>query len=343
MISLIVVNFRSSALAEEAIRSARATSSETIQVVVVDNSCDEREAALLRAFADVLVVSEKNSGYAGGINQGRRVSDGDILIVANPDIRFHPGAIDRLAAELAHAAVAGPALYWDESLSWHLPPADPYTTRARVDAVMASRARSWQMERDRRRIRQRLRFWSSTETRAVDALSGAVLAIRSEAFDDVSGFDEKRFSLYFEETDFLRRVAERHGTVVYVPAASCQHLHNQSAVQVSADAAARYAESEFRFLEKWSGPFAARAIKRLERALPPHEASPLSSPLVIDSDELLVEASPLGSFETAAGLFPKKGEVVSIPENAWTAPAIFLRVIERATTRVVSTYVTVRT
>ena len=43
-IALLVVNYRSSALALDAIRTARAASSRPLQVVAVDNSVDSAEA-----------------------------------------------------------------------------------------------------------------------------------------------------------------------------------------------------------------------------------------------------------------------------------------------------------
>ncbi len=336
MISLLVVNYRSSKLAAEAIRTARAASSQPLQVVVVDNSCDASEAAALRGVADTLVVSETNRGYAGGINLGRRACEGDILLVANPDLVFSEDAIDRLADALRDAAVAGPALFWDAEQQWHLPPGDLYTGRERVDAILASRSRVWFEERDRRRFRKRLAFWTLERTTSVPMLSGAVMAIRAAAFDDIHGFDE-RFALYFEETDFLRRVAERRGRIAYVPNARCRHLHNQSAAQIADQAAARYAESELRYLEKWNGPFAARAIKRFERALPSYDAQRIEGPIVVDRDDVIVEASPLPSFDTAAGHLARG--VIDVPRDAWTVPAIYLRTVVRSTGEVLATYV----
>ena len=58
MLSLLVVNYRSAALAIDAIRSARAATTDELQVVVVDNSCDAAEADALRPHADVLLVSD---------------------------------------------------------------------------------------------------------------------------------------------------------------------------------------------------------------------------------------------------------------------------------------------
>ena len=278
MISLLVVNYRAAALAAEAIRTARAASIEPLQVVAVDNSVDPLEAEALRAVADVVVVSDSNRGYAGGINLGRRACEGETIVVTNPDVIFGERAIDRLNDELgAGVSVAGPALFWDDEHTWFLPPGDRQTTLEKLDEVLAGRSRAWREQRDRRRFRRRLAFWSLRETTAVSMLSGAVMAIRTADFDDLGGFDE-RFPLYFEETDFLRRVIERRKRIVYVPAAKCRHIYNQSAGEAADHASASYAISEMRYLEKWSGPFLARLFARL--------ATPAVIPSVYDERDV---------------------------------------------------------
>ncbi|HVG23682.1 MAG TPA: glycosyltransferase, partial [Thermoanaerobaculia bacterium] len=265
MISLLVVNFRSAALAAEAVRSARAASASQLQVVIVDNSCDAREAAALQSVADTLLVSKTNRGYAGAINDGRRACEGDVIVISNPDVLFAPRAIDLLAAALdAKTAVAGPALFWDDAHRWHLPPGDLLTAKEKLDQILASRSEVWRAQRDERRFAARVAFWSTRETTPVRMLSGAVMAVRARDFDALEGFDE-RFPLYFEETDFLRRVAHHRKRIVYVPEAKVRHVYNQSASQTADVAAARYAESEWKYLEKWNGPWLARVMKRLER------------------------------------------------------------------------------
>src|SRR5882724_5631981 len=124
--SLLIVNYRSAPLALDAIRTARAASSQPLQVVVVDNSVDPSEVELLHRDADVVIASPRNLGYAGGINLGRRACDGEVVIVSNPDVRFGEMAIDRLVE--VDAAVAGPALFWDDRHEWMLPPAELHTT-----------------------------------------------------------------------------------------------------------------------------------------------------------------------------------------------------------------------
>jgi GT2 family glycosyltransferase len=331
MISLLIVNYRSVGLAAEAIRSARATTSAPLQVVVVDNSLDAREAEALHGHADVVIVSDTNRGYSGGINLGRPRCSGDVIVVSNPDVVFAEGCLDGLAAALNEkTSVAGPAFFWDDGHRWMLPPADLGSGWEKVDEVFASRARSWRVERDRRRYRKRVHFWSLTETTPVDALSGAVMAIRADDFDAVGGFDE-RFPLYFEEIDFVRRLAERGREIVYVPEARCRHLFDQSASQSSDESSQRYAVSELRYLEKWNGPFVARTLKKLERPMPGFDALPLAGPLTLDRDDVVVEVSPLPSFTTAAGHFPVT-RTVELPREvvrSFRRGPLFLRVVQR--------------
>jgi N-acetylglucosaminyl-diphospho-decaprenol L-rhamnosyltransferase len=345
MISLLIVNFRSATLAANAVRSARATTTAPLQVVIVDNTCDPAEAEALRGLGDELIVSSTNRGYAGGINAGRPACAGDTIVIGNPDVTFGPGALDELHAALAEGhAAAGPALFWDDAHTWILPPGDRATTAEKVDEVIASRSPAWLAGRDRRRFRARLDFWSLHRTTPVKMLSGAIMAIRSRDFDAVGGFDE-RFRLYFEETDFLRRIAERRKSIVYVPAARCRHMYNQSAGQAAEQSAAAYAESELRYLEKWTGPLVARVLKRLERPAPFREGDAIRGPIAIDRDDVIVEASPLPTFATAAGHLPR-AKIVDIPDEVWASipcGVLYLRTVDTTNAEVLATYTRYRT
>jgi len=324
-VSLLVINFRSAALAADAIATARAASSRPLQVIVVDNSVDPTEADALRSAADKVVVSPRNVGYAAGINAGRKFCDGDVIVVSNPDVRFGAKAVDELVD--ADAAVAGPALFWDDAYRWMLPPAELHTRREVIDRVFASRSRAWAMRRARRRFLERVAFWSLDRTTRMRAISGAVMAIRANAFDVAGGFDE-RFPLYFEENDFLRRV---RGDVVYVPSARCRHLYNQSAAG-SPEAASLYARSELLYLQKWGGAFA----KRFEGDLQP------VAPEGGDSDEVVLEASPLANFETAAGTFSRVADISDDIWSTYRGDVLYLRTVERRTGRVLRSWTKAR-
>ena len=346
MISLVVVNYRSARLAADAVRSARATTTSPLHVVIVDNSRDAAEADALRAHADFLLVAATNLGYAGAINAARPHCRGDIAIFANPDVVFFDGAIDRLAATLTDpaVAVAGPALYWDDGRRWILPPSDLQTLGGKIDEVLASRLGVWRTRRSRRRLRRRLGFWALDQPKRVAAISGAVMAVRLRDFDAAGGFDE-RFALYFEETDFLRRVARSGMRIVYVPAAGCRHLYNQSAGADAPRAAALYAASEAAYFSKWYGEGLYRALKSFERVPAQPDHPRCTEPVELPADGLLVEASPLPSFDQAAGSFPASRSLVLPPDvaNAYRGDALYLRAVDTASARVVLACVRYRT
>jgi hypothetical protein len=203
-----------------------------------------------------------------------------------------------------------------------------------LSRAVASRSLSWRQRRDRRRIRSRIAFWSLADNTPARALSGSVLAIRSAAFDRVGGFDE-RFHLYYEETDFLRRLRER---IVYVPHAKCRHLYNQSAGESSA-APALYAQSEAAYLTKWNGRRVASMLKRLERPVPAIAAQSIDHRPVAVRPHMWIEASPLPNFDTAAG-YLATGESFTVPAAIWDTyrgDVLYLRVVEPSG-RVLATY-----
>ena len=334
MISLVIVNFRSANLTIDAIRSARASSREALRVIVVDNSLDPAEADRLRPHADVVVSAPSNAGYGAGLNRGASHVRGDVFIAANPDVIFSPGSIDDLVAALRDpdVAVAGPALFWDSNLDWKLPPADDLTLRSKLDEVFASRSKTWARSRDRRRIQRRLWFWRSEGTTRVTALSGAVMAIRVADFHAVGGFDE-RFFLYFEETDFLRRVAQRGRSILYVPSAKCRHIYDQSAGQVRDEASSAYSHSETAYLKKWYGRAAAKLIAMAGRNLEDLYDGARELPAEVPRAGLVIEASPLRSFSTAAAILNAPRDV-TLPTDVWASfkgSSLHMRAIDPAT------------
>ena len=328
-VALLVVNYKSSALALDAIRTARAATARPLHVVAVDNSVDAAEADALRGAADVVIASPANAGYAAAINAGRRACDAELIVVSNPDVRFAAGAIDALAG--AGAAVAGPALFWDDAHQWLLPPAELHTRAEVLDRALASRWDEWAARRDRRRVRARLAFWRLARTTRVRALSGAVMAIRAKAFDEAGGFDE-RYRLYFEENDFLRRV---RGEIAYVPAARCRHLYNQSAAGL-AEATTAYAASEREYLRKWGGTWAkgferaqSLAVGRWPLAESSQQPTANGQQPTANGQQptLTTEASPLPNFETAAGCLAGERDVSDDVWSAYRGDVLYMRTV----------------
>lgn len=342
--TLVVVNYFSARLTRDAISTARDASRAPLEAIVVDNSCDDGEWSTLEdAGADVRIRADRNLGYAGGINAGVRRARGDVIIVSNPDVRFHGDAVSRLIASIDDGVdAAGPALFWDDEERWILPPSDAMTRREWLDRTLAARYESWARARDRRRIRRRLEFWTRTSQVETGVLSGAVLAIRKAVLDRLGGFDES-YPLYFEEVDLLRRLRRTGRKIAYVPEARCRHLYNQSASRDGASAE-KFLESEIEFHRRWHGETFVKLIRRLGgRARHPGQPVPaeLPIPLPATSGDLLVEVAGEPSFDMAAGHFPE-GDKLVLPENVqetFTGDALYFRAVDRRSLETVGTWV----
>ena len=112
-----------------------------------------------------------------------------------------------------------------------------------------------------------------------------------------------------------------------------RHIYNQSA-GASAEAAAMYAQSEAEYLRKWGGI----TWKRLQRPLPARGERVAEGRVRGDVGKMVVEASPLPNFETAAGHFPKTWPI-ALPEEvlaSYRGPALHLRVVDRRTGEVLA-------
>ena len=337
--TLVVVNYHSAEMAQRAIETARAASALPLQAIVVDNSGDAAERARVeRIGADLVIDAPDNPGYGEGANRGAAAADGDVLIVANPDVTFGPGSIDRLADALGNERVAmtGPRFSWDAGGRWLLPPPE-FPTRAReIDRVLAGRSAAWRRWWRKRRREGRLEFWRLEGPAEVEALSGAVLCVRKEAFDRAAGFDPG-FRLYFEEIDLMARLRDQGGKLLYLPAARCHHLFNQSAGR-TASAPATYAESEIRFLSKRYGRrFARWAISNRRPLGSPGVFSTIAADRAIELPDgrWLAEASPLEEFTTAAGSFVDGPQLRFPPEilRDFRGRELFLLATELSTGR----------
>ena len=127
-ISLVLVCHRSSEALPECLSSFRrqaAAAGVEAEVVAVEHSEDPEEARRVADAGVDRLLERPNLGYAAGLNAGAAEAHGEVLLLANPDIRFLEGSLDRLLAGLETGFdVVGPQFVWDAEGSVLLPPAE---------------------------------------------------------------------------------------------------------------------------------------------------------------------------------------------------------------------------
>lgn len=260
---LVVVTYFPGAFLRRMVASVAAAATEPVTLTVVDNGSTDGtlEWAGSQPGLD-LVRSRGNLGYGGGANLGVRASSEPWVLVANSDLTFAPGALDRLLAAADRwpsAGVLGPRIHTPEGLLYPSARELPSLGRGVGHALFG-----WIWPRNP---------WTAAYRREREAphegttgwLSGACLLLRRAAFDEVGGFDESYF-MYFEDTDLCERLGRAGWDVVYAPDAVVEHHGGHSTERESAKMSRAHHDSAYLYLSRrYAGPAHAplRLVLRL--------------------------------------------------------------------------------
>lgn len=235
--SIVILAWNAWEHTEACLHSLRPTLRAGDQVIVVDNGSEDGTKDGLRAFDWVEVrTNAVNRGFAGGCNQGAELATNDVVVFLNNDTILAQGWLDELTAPFADETVgaAGPrsdnVSGYQRILGVPLPSVD----RSGFDAFASQR---------------RAEF--TGQTTPTERLVGFCLAVRTEAFRTVQGFDERYEVGGYEDDDLCRKLmAEGHRLVV----AEGSYLHHHAHATFDAnevDWAEQELENKKRFQAKW--------------------------------------------------------------------------------------------
>lgn len=198
------------------------------EITVVDNGSSAAEAAALKRLPVRYIDAGSNLGYARGINLGASAARAKFMVFMNPDVEVRSGCLAHLVLELDRgAAAAGPRFFLDPESRFVIPPTEERTRRAEMLRHLA-RINSRASHTARRRWRSHARrHWGAEGAIDSYSLSGALLAVRADAWSAIGPFDG-RYQLYYEETDWLLRLRAKGLKARYVPDAEATHLYNRS-------------------------------------------------------------------------------------------------------------------
>lgn len=228
-----------------------------LEIVVVDNASRPGQQPSDLPDGVTVLFNHDNRGYAAALNQALECSRGEFLLFSNPDTWYFPGALQALldaVHNLPRAGAVGPRLWWEKQRRLQLPPADSATLGQHTLRQLVGLRRSWREKFAKRWLARALQYWEAKTPIGVEALSGACILTRREVLKDVGVFDEC-FHLYFEDTDWCRRMGKKGYLLYCVPEADTVHYYNQSAKQEPA-AQKWFSESEELYFRKHYGLWA---------------------------------------------------------------------------------------
>ena len=214
----MVVNYNGGELLLQCLEALFASSVET-ELILVDNaSTDGSTHRALAAFPQVRpILNKSNLGFAAATNLGLAQARGDFLLLLNPDCLVQPDTLERMIAVLDSRPDAGMAgcriLNPDGS--------EQRGCRRRLPDIGNGLAKAL----GRQKTGKGMDLHETPlprEPQAVEAISGAFMLVRREAFEE-TGLLDKDYFLHCEDLDWCKRFHDRGWQILFVPDVTVTH------------------------------------------------------------------------------------------------------------------------
>lgn len=225
-LSIIITNYKNPELLRVCIGSIKKNSGiSDYEIIVADSATEENtELMMMDEYPEIrFLPSKKNIGFSGTVNGGLEIARGKYILILNGDIIITEGAVEKLLGYIKNnpdVGVVGPQLLnFNETYQ-------PSTFRFYTPLTIIYRrtflGKLWFAKNHLDNFL--MKDFDHQNTRDVDWIMGSSFMTSRQAVEKVGKMD-RRFRLYFEDTDWCRRFWENGYRVVYFPEARMYHYH----------------------------------------------------------------------------------------------------------------------
>jgi GT2 family glycosyltransferase len=264
-LSIVILCWNDRKVIGDCLRSIfNGTRGTTFEVIVSDNGSTDGSIEFIRKeFPQVRVLENgMNLRFAKGNNVGIRLSQGEYVLILNPDTIIHEGTLEGMVA-YADSHPNGGAFgcrILNRDGTYQRCQWPPYTLRSAWCAALhlgwLARISEWFQA-------GAYAGWNGETERSVGWLAGCFILIRGELLKRLEGFDEQ-FFYFYEDTDLCRRIREAGYPVLYTPDFTITHLQGQSTINrfTPVTFALDAQITRYRYYYKYYGPKGARSCRR---------------------------------------------------------------------------------
>ncbi len=234
-LSVIIVNYNVQHFLEQCLSSVeRAVDGIDSEVFVVDNNSIDGSVAMVRdRFPWVkLIENRENTGFSKANNQAIRESNGEYVLLLNPDTIVKEDTFKRCIDFMDdHPDAGGLGVKMMDGKGRFLPESKRGLPTPEV-AFYKIFGLSALFPKSRRFGKYHLGFLDKNETFEIQILSGAFMWMRKEALDKVGLLDED-FFMYGEDIDLSWRIIKGGYKNYYFPETSIIHYKGESTKKTS--------------------------------------------------------------------------------------------------------------
>jgi len=224
-LSIIIVEYRNTALLKEAIASVQNNFTDLrSEIFVISNSgySGEKQKQLCSKFSKVkFIFNHDNVGFSKGVNQGIFHSSGEFLLLLNPDAKILDesiiDAVDFMKRN-PQIGVVGPKIL--DRIGQVQDSCRNFMTLRRL--IVRNLRRLFKLNSG-----GILEIKNYSQCQPVDWISGACMLVKRRAINKVGPMDE-RFFMYIEDMDWCRRFWQRGWEVWYLPDWQVEHNSERS-------------------------------------------------------------------------------------------------------------------
>ena len=238
------------------------THSTDFEVIVSDNGSTDGSLPFIREnYPQVrLIENGENLRFSKGNNVGIAASQGEYVLILNPDTIVHEGALDRwIEFAERHPEAGGFGCRVLNSDGSYQGCARPFPSIWR-EWLGALYLRPLGYLSDAF-IADKYVRWSGETARIIDWQAGCSLMVRSELLKKLGGFDE-RFYYYYEDLDLCHRIWDAGYPIIYAPEVVITHLVGQSVKSFRIAFEIDKYRNRYRYFYKYFGRTGVRQCRR---------------------------------------------------------------------------------
>jgi GT2 family glycosyltransferase len=245
-VAIIILNWNGWEDTLECLNSLEKIEYPNYDVLVVDNNSSDGSSKIIKEnYPDInLIKNEKNYGFAEGNNIGMKYamnnSNPDYILLLNNDTIVDKDFLTEIVSvgeSDKEIGILGPKIYY------YGEPDKIWSVGGKI---------SWKSCRGIHIGLNEIDNGQYEEKREVEYINGCAFLIKTEVIKKI-GLMDKKFFLYFEETDLALRASEVGYKSIYVPKAKIWHKISKSGGGIKGSVGLYYiTRNRWLFMKKWA-------------------------------------------------------------------------------------------